>query len=114
MSLTDELNYAEVSGELVKALRSELEHAPTSMVRQGIEVDRKFADCLIWRGAMSGESPVAYGANRERLSIRRFVFEVVNRPLRRSEHVTTSCRTHRCILPAHLVVSGLSTEDDEL
>ena len=62
-------------------------------------------ECWLWRGPVSSSGfPLVYLAGRSRSSIRRFVFELTNRPLRRSEQVTTTCGTHRCVKPAHLIV----------
>lgn len=94
-------------------LTRELGGAPASLVDRGVDPER---GCWTWKGPMSVGSPILFAGHRARISVRRLVFELTNRPLRRSEPVGTTCGTHRCIRPEHLVVhnpAALSTEPGE-
>lgn len=85
---------------LDRTLTVELINQPSSWIDRGPTPETGH---WRWRGPLIGDSPTVY-INRSRVSVRRLFFEIAQRPLMRSEKVTMTCSSHRCVRPSHMDV----------
>lgn len=83
---------------MTDVLEAEKTNTPTSMIEWEWSSEH-----WLWRGPKTADAqPVVYLAGRQRLSVRRFVFELFNGPLKRSDRVRLACGRQSCIRPTHL------------